>query len=295
MKTKYPLVLLFMLAVQFIFAQDMKSIVQNHLNKVNARSEFKQTEAPEWKISDVVPSLNPEIQHVYLRQYHQGIEIDDAGYKLTVKNNQITWKIDQFVKDVKSKVVTNRGSLSPEDAILKVVNAHNLATPKLINTSRAKDGVMQFTGSGITIDDEAIKVKQMYQIDVENDKLRLAWNVSIYQKDGNHWWNENVDVTSGKILSSEDWVISCNFGTPETGHKAHNHESSPLYNSKKAPVGPEEAFRVGSYNVYAMPEESPIHGGRTNVSNPDNANASPFGWHDTNVITNNFTRIHVCY
>ncbi len=282
MKTKYSFVLLSLLAVQVMFAQDMSRIVQNHLNKVQAKAEFNQSDAPEWKISDVVPSLNPQIQHVYLKQYFQGVEIDDAGYKLTVKNNQVTWEIDQFVKDVKSKVVATRGSLSPENAILKVVRAHNLPTPRLVNSSRTKDGVMQFAGSGITIDDESIKVKPIYQIDKAENKLRLAWNVSIYQKDGQHWWNENVDAISGKILNSEDWVISCNFGTPETDHKAHSHESSLLFSNNNAPVGPTEAFRAGSYNVYAMPTESPSHGGRSSVSNPDDATASPFGWHDTN-------------
>ena len=38
---------------------------------------------------------------------------------------------------------------------------------------------------------------------------------------------------------------------------------------------------VGNYNVYAMPVESPNYGARTLVANPDNATASPFGWHDT--------------
>jgi len=284
MKTKYSLVLLFLIAVQLMYSQNMEGIVQNHLSKVQAKAEFGQKEVPEWKISDIVPSLNPEIQHVYLRQYYHGIEIYDAGYKLTVKNNQVTWKIDQFVKDVKSKVVATKGSLSPKSAILKVVRAHNLVTPRLANTSRTKDGVLLFKDCGITADNEPIKVKPIYQIDKIENKLRLAWNVSIYQKNGQHWWNENVDANSGKILSSYDWVISCNFGTSDSNHLGHNHNAahtSPLFHTETAPEGPSEAILAGSYNVYAMPVESPSHGGRSNVSNPDDPTASPFGWHDT--------------
>ena len=46
------------------------------------------------------------------------------------------------------------------------------------------------------------------------------------------------------------------------------------------------ALMVGSYNVIAMPDESPQHGsgGRQVVVNPDNAIASPFGWHDTDGV-----------
>ena len=42
---------------------------------------------------------------------------------------------------------------------------------------------------------------------------------------------------------------------------------------------------VGSYRVYAMPVESPNHGGRSLEANPDDATASPYGWHDTNGST----------
>ena len=41
---------------------------------------------------------------------------------------------------------------------------------------------------------------------------------------------------------------------------------------------------VGSYNVLALPNESPNHGGRSIVANPDNPIASPYGWHDTNGV-----------
>lgn len=37
-----------------------------------------------------------------------------------------------------------------------------------------------------------------------------------------------------------------------------------------------------TYNVFALPLESPIHGNRTIVTNPADTQASPFGWLDTN-------------
>jgi extracellular elastinolytic metalloproteinase len=38
----------------------------------------------------------------------------------------------------------------------------------------------------------------------------------------------------------------------------------------------------GSYNVFALPTESPNHGNRSIVLDPADSLASPFGWHDTN-------------
>src|SRR6185436_18290711 len=39
---------------------------------------------------------------------------------------------------------------------------------------------------------------------------------------------------------------------------------------------------TGSYNVFAIPVESPNFGSRTVVTNPADTTASPFAWHDTN-------------
>ncbi len=42
-----------------------------------------------------------------------------------------------------------------------------------------------------------------------------------------------------------------------------------------------EADGIGTYNVFAMPIESPYYGSRSLEVNPENSTASPFGWHDT--------------
>ena len=39
---------------------------------------------------------------------------------------------------------------------------------------------------------------------------------------------------------------------------------------------------MGTYNVFPVPAESPIHGTRELVEDPADSDASPFGWHDTN-------------
>ena len=70
--------------------------------------------------------------------------------------------------------------------------------------------------------------------------------MTIYQTNSAHEWNANVDVASGDLLTKGDYVSD-----------------------------------AGSYNVFAPPKESPLDGPRTVQTNPDDALASPFGWHDT--------------
>ncbi|WP_452602834.1 M36 family metallopeptidase [Pontimicrobium sp. MEBiC06410] len=283
MKNSYKLFLLLIFAVQSSFSQrQVKNVVQNHFNSISEVSEAKKMDLAEWKITDVVPSLNPNIQHVYVQQYHNNIPIQFAGYKLTIKNNQVTWEINQFVSDISSKANAAIPSITPEDAILKTINKHRLKNPTLKGVKN-ENGIYEYKNSGIS--SEPIKVKLLYQ--KYNERLRLVWNVNLYQKNGEHWWSENIDANTGQILYTEDWVVSCNFGDPN--HKNHDHNNESISTVEKTDLFLREEkttteFVVGggSYNVYPLGIESPNHGSRTIVTDPANAIASPFGWHDTN-------------
>ena len=166
---------------------------------------------------------------------------------------------------------------------MNVVRAHNLQAPQLVKSANKSNGTLVYEKTAMSL--EPIEAQQVYIL--EDDTLVLTWKVSIYQSDGEHWWNENVDANTGKILHTEDWVISCNFGTSDhTSHK-HNEYGESVLSSKKVATVPtkeeaEAAFMPNSYNVYPVPIESPSHGNRSIVTNPANAVASPFGWHDTN-------------
>ncbi len=270
-----------MIAGQAIFAQNnMDAIVLNHFqdNNTLAKSALTDLDVKEWKVTDVVPSLNPDIQHVYVQQYYQKIPIQYATYKLTVKGNKnVTWEINQFVNDIKSKVTSSKSSFSAENAIMKVVNTHNLQIPKLVTSHKKTDGVLVYERTETTL--EPIKVKQVYL--EHNGELRLTWNVSIYPKHGQNWWNVNVDANTGETLLTEDWVIKCTFGSDD--HSTHSHKSLQSHKNITTVVNaPNAILAPDSYNVYAMPVESPSHGNRSIATNPANTVASPFGWHDTN-------------
>jgi len=143
---------------------------------------------------------------------------------------------------------------------------------KTMMKSAIGEDIAEFKNSGITQDNEPITAK-----------LRLAWNVNLYEKGGDHWWNSVVDMATNKILTEDDWVISCSFDNHD--HANHNHSSvleeemaGPLTKAATAALAPD------SYNVYPMPIESPSHGGRSIVVDPADTTASPFGWHDDNGV-----------
>lgn len=277
MKKIYLIALLCCFVGQYATSQSTsEAAVQNYFNILKGESDFKPADLNQWRITDVVPSLNPDVQHVYVQQLYNNIPIEFASFKFTVNKGNITFKINQFVQDLEAKVATRNASITPEAAVLKTVQAHNLKRPTL-NGSRNAAGDYVYVDE--TASSEPIKVKQMYRL--HEGQLRLVWNVSYYQLDGQHWWNENIDATNGRILSTTDWVLTCNWGD---SHEEHGHDTALPATETKVVEGPANFVAGESYNVYAMPKESPLDGARTVVNDPQNLTASPYGWHDTNGV-----------
>jgi len=277
----YLTILTAMLLGTSLFAQqNMNGIVQDFLSTNAEEVNLKSADVAQWRITDIVPSLNPEIQHVYVQQMYQNIPIQNGTYKLTVKQDKVTWQINQFIKDVEQKSAGAASSLTPENAILAVVKDHKIQNPRNLSVTKSSGNVYEYGNSGISL--EPIKVEKRYL--AIDGKLHLTWNVSLYEMDAKHWWNVNVDASSGAILSTEDWVISCSFEDPN--HLEHNHGTTKTNIVEE--YGPVKVAEVpalvggGSYNVYPLGIESPNHGSRVIVTDPAVANASPFGWHDTN-------------
>ncbi len=275
MKKIYFSAMLFFIAGQVFFAQStVESVVQNYFNVLKGESHFKQADLSQFEITDVVPSLNPDVKHVYVQQFHNGIPIQYATYKLSVRNGKVTYHVDQFVSDINSRAPIASASLSPEDAVLRTVQNHNLKRPVLTG-SRNAEGAYVYNDPTAAL--EPIKVKQLYQM--HEGQLRLVWNVSFYQLDAQHWWNENIDASTGEVLRTEDWVITCNWGD---NHSDHGHDGKSVENLVTVEEAPTSMLAGESYNVYAMPFESPLDGGRSIVNEPQDPIASPYGWHDTN-------------
>ncbi len=52
---------------------------------------------------------------------------------------------------------------------------------------------------------------------IQDNNLKLAWDLVIYTKDNVNWWNVRVDALTNEILETHDLILSCNF------EKEHDH------------------------------------------------------------------------
>lgn len=221
------------------------------------------------------------VTHVYLYQSYKGVKIYNAISNLAIKDNKIFYFKDNFVQNVKDKVNVLSPSLKALEAL------QNTATHFKMNMEDTPEevtsGAFKKVFSSTSLSQEDIPVELMYLKD-EDGNLKLAWDLNVYTTDSKHWWSVRVDAVTGKILDKDDWVINCSF----EGEHTHKNGSitSVSQNTESLNMFKKSMFLVdgSQYNVLPLPLESPNHGAFQVVTEPADAVASPFGWHDTDGI-----------
>jgi extracellular elastinolytic metalloproteinase len=267
--------ILFLSAVTF--GQNNNDIVEDYLSDNLEKFDLVASDIVEWKITNEVFSKQSKITNVYIQQLYKGIPIFNAVSNISIKDNKVIFSGNSFVRNISSKVNGTIPVLNAKAAITQTASQLKLGS---ISNSQLieQNSTHKFTFSNSGISQENIPVELVYQL-VEDGSLKLSWLLNVYPLDGIHWWNVRVDAKSGRILQKNDWAVNCNFNS-ETGKYLHASKEKSS-NLRKESL----SFEVDQYNVFALPVESPNHGSRITVANPQNSAASPFGWHDTNGAT----------
>jgi len=237
------------------------------------------------------------IRHVYLRQAINGMEV--YGTESSVhfdKTGKVIAEHNKFLADVQTTLKGSSQGINARAAISSVANqmGYKVSNLQEVKSIGGKNKAAVFNRAGISLVEIPAKLMYYYK---EGVGTQLIWELSIAETTSSDWWNFRVDASTGKIIDKDNWTVSCNI---MDAHNEHFHSGEnvaistfigPLNEAETAishneasMVSEGAAALVGGYRVYAMPLESPNHGSmtRTLVNNPDDAIASPFGWHDTN-------------
>jgi len=237
--------------------------------------------------SDHVSSTS-RIHHLYYRQQYNGIDVFGANASVHIlpSGEKALALHNNFVQDLASKI---SGASTPTLSAIEAVEA---AAAEMKYTIRAPLTVLENIGGktqkvilsdgGISM--ENISAELMYQT-TQDGRIVLAWNLVIHELSMENWWDMRVDATTGQILAKNNWVDECNLGADRKCNATcsdHSHSLSDNTAANTIEADAENMLLVGGYRVYPMPTESPYYGTRSLVNDPDDATASPFGWHDTN-------------
>jgi len=221
------------------------------------------------------------VHHIYLRQAINGLEV--AGTESSVhlnKNDEPIVVHNKFIENIGATVIGNTQNLDARAAVESVALQmdYTLAELQETNKSSSNKDTFLFNGAGISGEDIPVKLMYYYQ---EGIGTRLIWELSVQETATSDWWNFRVDAGTGAIIDKDNWTVYCQWESSNTEHEGTQTmvdlESFNLFNESPSMA----VALAGTYNVFPLPIESPSHGSRSLISNPEDLNASPFGWHDT--------------
>ena len=281
-----------------IFAQIQTplDIALRNLEQTKMDSKLVDSDITDMVVSDQYKDKLSGATFVYLMQRHNGIEIYNALYNVTIsQDGKVISAGNRLIENIGQKVNTTQPSLDAQAALKSALTyLGSTTTETLIQKERVNDKKFIF-GKG-TFSHNDVPVQLKYQL-TEDGNLRLAWDMSIDYKGGKDYWSLRVDAVTGEVIHKNSWTVHCSVGK----NTHHNHDASCRDISKmkmvaKKAIPVKEALAAestgtvlfGTYNVFAEydadgnlhPHESPLHGDRNLISGAPNTDASPFGWHD---------------
>lgn len=273
MRCLYILITLFLVSISH--AQDFKSKISDYLENSAHEFNFEQSDLKSFNITNKSYSKSMDLYNVYTQQNHQGIPILNAIGSFAIKQNRVVSLQHSFISNLDQKVETTSSSLSAGNALSKISEELNINTNfEFLETISHQEYVFQSDVSS-----EISPVRLVYILTAEN-KLRLAWDLSILTPEGTHWWSISVDANTGEILRQNDWMLNCNFDY-KTQDDSHYHGKSHIQDNIETLSMTTDGSQ---YRAYPLGVESPNHGNRVLLSQPADPTASPFGWHDTDGI-----------
>jgi len=199
-------------------------------------------------VTDVVATQRTGTTNVYIQQRFEGIEVFGAVANVTIDSNGVVVATaSRFVPGLQRLASATVPRSSILDASVAASSALGLAPSEPfipVGSAVGADRKRLITDGGISRND--IPVRLVLQ--PTDSALRLSWELTIEEIEGDNWWQIRVDAETGLELSRNNLVAA------------------------------------DTYEVYEVPTESPSFGPRTTVTNPADPTASPFGWFDTDGI-----------
>lgn len=265
-----------------------QAIVNSDMGKILLKGDLS------YELTDFYASKKSGIQHIYLRQTYNGLEIIGTESSIHLsESGKLSSVKSQFVNSIEKRGF--EVNPSPQITAIQAVQSaaahlgYNLTKSlQTISQDFTVDRKMTISDGGIS--NSPIPARLMYYLQ-ENGTLALVWDLSIEASQKAEWYNVRINAHNGQILDKISWKNSCDFG-----HNHEDEESIHYHNPKSSVVTKTSVTKTSeslnpmmtaAYRVFAMPMESPYYGDRVLLQEADivNTNASPYGWHDTDGIT----------
>lgn len=229
------------------------------------------------KIASYHSDSKTGITYAYWQQMHEGIPIFNAVISSAFTGDgQIRVANSNASSNLQAKAGKSRHVITAESALMTALNHLGISksVPPVISRS-SNDLIIEFDNQ--TLSSEKV-LAEKYWLDA-GDRLIPVWNIVIQPYGSSDWWNIRIDATNGDFIEKNNWTAEC--GVNETTERILSFGMESIKPFRKS--SPKKGALTGAtYNVFGLPYESPNHGPRTLITDPQDSLASPFGWHTRN-------------
>ncbi len=254
-------------------AQEFNQAITSYLNSNRAQMGLTSADVSAVEVENSAYSKSMQVYTVHADQLHNGIPVFNSTSSFAIKNGTVVSGAMSFQSNVQTRVNTSSPSVTANQAISRAATSLNLPAPTGIELISSEGNTYLFSNGNLSLNE--IPVKLVY-MPMEDNTIRLAWDLSIYLLDASHYYSVRIDAVNGQMLDKTDWVINCTFG-----HGDHSHANLGKTNFLFKGYS-EESLGGAEYRVFPLPYSSPLDGADELVVSPEDLTASPFGWHDIN-------------
>lgn len=285
--------LTFLLALAIMcLAYSPQLLAQQQVRVLDAAYQHIASMADQWNlekadyadmiVSDEYQSKHMNVTHVYFVQRYKSIPVFAAinGVHLN-EAGEVVFATNNFHSQLESNINTSSPSISAEQALRAALAHLKIDYTGALQLKNQTGNTYLFAGAPFANTD--VEVKLSYMPIRETGEIRLAWDMAIDMASSADYWSIRMDATDASFLHKNNWTLYCSFG--DAGHADHcahqeTTEKPDFYTVEQTTTA--VMAGEGSYRVFPLPAESPIHGDRELVVDPHSVAASPYGWHDTN-------------
>lgn len=226
---------------------DPLPVALNFLAEQAGALQLLPTDLNDYRLTDQYSDEPSGVRHLYLQQTIDGVDVLNANLSLALTAaGEVIHVASSFIGGAYSAARRDAPQISAAQGYLALASKLSFGPHALPQTING-----DFTPFGPKISLSAVGMQSVearltYVPTLAG--LELAWRFDARADEYVHWYDAVVNAATGELLSLDDQV--------------------------------EQA----TYNVYPRPVQSPLSGTRALVVDPQDAIASPWGWHDTNGV-----------
>ncbi|HQY87592.1 MAG TPA: M36 family metallopeptidase, partial [Tepidisphaeraceae bacterium] len=209
------------------------------------------TRGADWEdafITNQYTDASNGLSYIYYRQEFNDRPVLNANANVAIdRNGRVLAAASSFVHSPASvNGGANRGAtLSAKTVLTGLADELEVSSIGKISTKTLSDGTVQITAPNFS--SKTINAKLVYVAQADGS-MELSWHMIADLPSGEHWYELAASATTGEVVFASDYVDHATY--------------------------------------LALPSNaaSPYDGNQITMVDPQNPNASPFGWHDTNGV-----------